>query len=460
MISIPIDDRPWALRRKLFYGVGVLAFLLALSTLVYFVFIYESANCFDGVENGSETGVDCGGACERVCKIDIEEPTVRWVRSFRVSNGVYNAIAYIENRNNGVGAKDIPYRFTLYDDRGEVITTVEGTTTLPPGNVYAVFEDRINVGSAIPKKTTFEFDAETPWSKMEKGKEQFYVQSKELKNADAKPRLEASILNRSLDDAFDVEAIATIFDARGNPLTSSRTIIPQFDAQAERKVTFTWPEPIAKTVRSCIVPTDVVLAIDLSGSINNDGGAPPEPLATVLRAASAFTNRLRENDQVALVTFATDAALVEPLTENRTRVGETISKLFVAPKEETGGTNTGDGLRESVVELLSERHSNEARKVVVLLTDGLANAPEAETAEAYAQAMATEAYNRGVEVFTIGLGATVNEAFLKSLATTEKHSYRAVSRATLDEIYRAISQSLCEDGAAVIDIITKVNTNQ
>ncbi|MFM2374090.1 MAG: hypothetical protein RLZZ234_85 [Candidatus Parcubacteria bacterium] len=454
-----LDARPWALRRKFVYVSGVLAFLLFVCAIIYAVFFYTPASCFDENKNGSETGTDCGGVCERVCKVDIEDPTVKWARAFRVSPGMYNAVAHVENRNLGVGAKDIPYTFTLYDDRGDVIMKVEDITTLPPGNVYAVFEDRIETGDRIPVKTTLDFNTDIPWTKMDQGKEQFYVQSKELSSSDWKPRLDASILNRSLDDARDVEAIATIFDARGTPLTASRTVVPHFKAQEERKVTFTWPEPIAKTVRSCAVPSDVMLAIDLSGSINDDGGTPPEPLETVLRAASGFAKRLKDKDQVGIATFATEAFIVEQLSTDRSRIADEVRTLRVEPKEERGSTNTGDGLKAGMVELLSPRHNKDARKVVVLLTDGKANAPESRdvTPEEYAQALAEEARARGIEVYAIGLGSTVNATFLASLASTPKHSFQAINSATLDEIYRTISQSLCEDGAAVIDIITKVN---
>lgn len=457
-----LDARPWAMRRKFVYLSGVAAFFLIVGLIGYIAFFYQAPTCTDGWENGSETGVDCGGACERVCTVAIESPVVRWARAFRVTDGVYNAVAYIENRNIGVGAENIPYTFTLYDERGDVITKVEGRTTLPPGNVYAMFEDRIKIGDRIPAKTTLTFDTDVPWTKMEAGKEQFYVQSKELTRADLRPRLDATILNKSLDEAKDVEAIATIFDAKGNPLTASRTIVPLFGAQAEQKVTFTWPEPIAKTVRSCIVPTDVVLAIDLSGSINDDGGTPPEPLETVLRAASGFAKRLKDTDQVGIVTFATEAFINETLTTDREYIATEVRKLAVEKKEESGSTNTGDGLRAGIVELISERHNPDARKVVVLLSDGKANAPDEDDLdpELYAQAMAEEAYKYGIEVYTIALGQNINPEFLGTLATTDKHAYTAVSRSTLDDIYSEISLALCEDGVAVIDIITKIDQSR
>jgi Mg-chelatase subunit ChlD/cbb3-type cytochrome oxidase subunit 3 len=458
-----IDARPWAAMRKFLYGSGVIAFLLLVALLIYFMYFHKAPTCFDGAQNGPETGIDCGGACARVCAVDIQPPIVRFARAFPGAQGTYNAIAYVENKNNGVGAENIPYHFTLYDDRGEVITTVEGHTKLPPGNVYAVFADRIDVGTAVPEKTTFDFDLNTPWTKMEKGKEIFDVQSKELTNADAKPKLNAKIINKSLDDVQNVEAIATIFDAAGSPLTASRTVIPLMKRQETKGVTFTWPTPIAKTVRSCVVPSDVILAVDLSGSMDNDGGEPPEPIASVLRAASGFANRLKPADQSGLVTFATDAAIVSPLGSDNSATADIVSKLFVAPKEEHGSTNIGDALRAGIIEFSSERHNQNARKVMVLLTDGKANAPEKKdiTPEDYALAMAHEAAIRGIEIYTIGLGSDVNSAFLSTLATNNKYAYQAADKASLDQIYQTISQSLCEDGPAVIDIITKTNeTNE
>src|SRR5690606_35601733 len=139
----------------------------------------------------------------------------------------------------------------------------------------------------------------------------------------------------------------------------------------EQDIIFTWPTPIAKTLKSCEVPTDVVLAIDLSGSMNNDGDTPPQPITSVLQAANAFVNRLGEADQVGLVTFATEAAVTNALTTQKAMVADRVLGLRIDPKEEVGNTNTGDALLRAGEELTSARHNGEARKVLVLLTDGL-----------------------------------------------------------------------------------------
>ena len=73
---------------------------------------------------------------------------------------------------------------------------------------------------------------------------------------------------------------------------------------------FTWPRPIAKTLRSCDVPTDIVVAVDLSGSMNNDGGTPPQPISGAIAAARDFALRLAPDDQASVVTFASGATTV------------------------------------------------------------------------------------------------------------------------------------------------------
>jgi Mg-chelatase subunit ChlD len=290
------------------------------------------------------------------------------------------------------------------------------------------------------------------------GAEQFVIQDRVLSGADGQPRLNAKIYNSAIAEARDVEVVATIFDVRRNPLTASRTVVPFFRGRTTEDVVFTWPEPISKTVRSCEVPTDVVLAIDLSGSMNDDGGNPPEPISSVLRAAEAFVSRLKVGDQVGLVTYATDARVREQLTNDQLRVGNVVRSLSIAPSDEVGSTNTGDSIIRSKEEFSSSRHNQNARKVLVLLTDGLANAP-GDTAEEYAVEAAGSLKDTDVIVYTIGLGDRVNESFLRDIASSDEHYFRAAAVHTIDSIYRSITAAICEDGAAVIEIIPKTETS-
>ncbi len=449
--------RPWAFWRKLQYGTGFTVFWLMVFSGIYFGYFYNAPTCFDNKHNGTEAGLDCGGACTRICAFTVEKPTVKWARSFAVTDGQYNAVAYVENRNKMAASPEVPYKMQLFDAKG-LIAERTGVTILPPDSVYPIFEARIITDGRVPTQTIVELGEATMWVPASAGREQFTVNSRTLTGADAKPRLEASLTNNDLVEAQNVEVVATIFDARGNALTASRTFIDRFPARGSETAIFTWPEPIAKTIRSCEVPTDIAIAIDLSGSMNNDNDAPPEPISSVLKAAGSFASRLRSNDQATLVTFATDAIINQTLTGDVAGVAKTIAALTIDPEEERGSTNTGDALKRAGEELNSIRHSDEARRVLVLLTDGLATAPDPEP-ETYALEAATAVKATGIDIFAIGLGQNVNMDFVRKVATAENQAYAAVSTAQIDGIYKNITAALCEDGAAVIEIIPKTTAS-
>lgn len=450
------DTALWAFWRRFYYGSGFLFFWVLIGAWVYFAQFYVAPTCFDTKQNGDETGVDCGGSCVRICAADVITPTIRWAQSFKVVDGQYNAVAYIENQNAIAAAPDVHYTFSLYDDTG-LIAESKGTTILPPDSVYPAFVGRVKTGGRVPTKTFLELDPIDLWVPSDEGRGQFTVLNRTLTSADARPRLEATLRNNALTEAKNVEVVATIFDANGNSLTSSRTFIEYFEPRSEEQVVFTWPEPIAKTVRSCEIPTDVVVAIDLSGSMNNDQDNPPEPISSVLRAAESFVGRLGQKDQASLITFATEAFVDQSLNRNIDSTRAMVRNLQINPEEETGSTNTGDAFVRAFEEFVSERHNLNARKVMVILTDGLATAPD-ENPEIYALEKAKELKDSGVTVYAIGLGNEVNMEFIQTVASSQGHAYQALSTAQVDRIYQNITASICEDGPAVIDIVPKTDS--
>lgn len=449
--------RTWAFWRRMQYGSGFLVLSALIIVPVYLTYFAVEPTCADGLMNGDERGVDCGGSCFLICAFDIVPPTIVWAESFEVIEGQYNAVAYIENTNREVGTPELSYTFKLYDDEGLIIERT-GVTVLPPDGVYPIFEGRIQTGGRIPTETTIEFDTDTIWRPGEVGRDQFTLDRRELRDADNLPRLVTQVSNTSLDTAEDVEIVAVIFDSQKRPLTAARTFLDEFEGRTTEEVTFTWPHPIAKTVRSCEIPTDVMLAIDLSGSMNDDGGTPPEPVTSVLRAAESFVSRLKERDQIGVVTYATEAELRQPFTKDITSVADLVGALTIDPESERGSTNTGDAIARMTEEFSSARHDNNARKVGIILTDGLATAPANEP-EAYATMKASTLKADDVALFAIGLGASVNRTFLETLASDASHMFIAPTATEVDAIYRTITSAICEDGASVIEVIAKPKTS-
>ena len=452
--------RPWAMWRRLQYGVGFAVFWMVVGSLGYYLFIYTPGDCFDEVMNEDERGADCGGRCVRICASDVTAPQIVWADSFKIVDGQYNATAYVENKNAVAGTQALRYKFELYDGT-KLVAERAGTTVLPPNSVYPIFEGRIYTSSdTTVTNTKLILEPVEIWQPAMLGREQFRTSNLNLLSPDASPRLEARIDNTELSRAEKIEVVATLFNTNGKPVTASQTFIEALEGRASKDVVFTWPNPIAKTIKSCAIPSDLVIGIDLSGSMNNDGGTPPQPISGAIAAARDFALRLAPDDQASVVTFASGATTVSLLNQNHTETATLIGALSIAPAEETGFTNTPAAIAAAAAELASARHSGDSRRALVLLTDGLPTAPGDTTSIVeVAKQAALELAKSGVEVYVIGVGKGVDVNFIKTLTEDPNNAFYAPTGGDLDAIYQKITGALCESGATRIDVVAKTPTN-
>ena len=51
----------WSAKRRILYGGGFVLVLAVIASLLFFHFFYRAPSCSDGVQNGNETDKDCGG---------------------------------------------------------------------------------------------------------------------------------------------------------------------------------------------------------------------------------------------------------------------------------------------------------------------------------------------------------------------------------------------------------------
>ncbi len=468
--------RPWAFWRRVQYGSGFLAFIGIITAGVYFLFFYTPATCFDGLQNDLELGVDCGGGCVRICAFTVEKPSIKWAESFRITDGQYNAVAYVENTNLEAATPELGYTFSLYDG-DELIASRRGTTILPPNSVYPIFEGRIATANLRePTRTVIELDEPDLWQPATIGRNQFRTLDIELLGTDARPRLNVSIENTELVTSDQVEVVATIFNRAGDPLTASQTFIDNFPGRTKKDVVFTWPNSIAKTVRSCEVPSDIMLVVDRSGSMAADGGNPPEPLESAKAAAKSFVRMVRDTDLVGYLSYATNPS--KPIEQTLSANPVLIESSIQSTKMGTDGTqytNMGAALEAATAELTSERHREDARKVIVLLTDGDVTRPlnpqtnkaDRDYAALYARTKAGEAKDKDVIVYTIGFGDFFSgvEAverdvdLIRDLASDPALFYTAPTVTDLEKVYAEIANDLCEEGPTHIEVITKTSTH-
>ena len=105
----------WALKWQIFY-TGVLILVIAVFGFLIIAPTFTKApTCGDNKQNGDEVGIDCGGSCARACLSQVDAISVLWARSFKVIEGRYNAVAYLENHNKNTAIDKINYRFRFAD---------------------------------------------------------------------------------------------------------------------------------------------------------------------------------------------------------------------------------------------------------------------------------------------------------------------------------------------------------
>ncbi|MBI5134487.1 MAG: hypothetical protein HZA81_03855 [Candidatus Taylorbacteria bacterium] len=237
----------WSTRRKTGFFFGFLVFFALAVGLPTFLALYKAPTCSDGKQNGEERGVDCGGACTKLCPADFAMPKVLWSHSVRVVPGIYNSLAYIENPNPTVEAGSISYTFKLYDGDGILVAERKGKSFIPAGQRFAVFEGTIETGERFPVRTTFEFTGVPGWRP---GMSLAKLRALSVDLADdGSPKAEARVKNESVDRASrDVDVFIVLYDDEDNRIAFSKTVVESLLPGETTTLYFTWPEKFSRPV--------------------------------------------------------------------------------------------------------------------------------------------------------------------------------------------------------------------
>lgn len=242
----------WSQKRKRRIIVITVGVILALLALV-FIRVEQSKvpTCFDGLQNGGETGIDCGGTCAKSCVDEVNNLVVSWERPFKVANGVYNVVAYIENQNLYSGIREMAYEFRLYDkDNILVSQPVVGTTFVEANKRSAVFESGITTGDSEAYTAFFRINDVQDWQRVDQeySYNLFAIGEPVVTNQNTSPKLSAVIRNESYINFSDIPVVAVVYNNEGNAIASSRTYIDQLDQGNEAQIFYSWPEPFADAV--------------------------------------------------------------------------------------------------------------------------------------------------------------------------------------------------------------------
>ena len=211
------------------------------------------------------------------------------------------------------------------------------------------------------------------------------------------------------------------------------------------------PQDVERSAHSSTEGIDIMLAIDVSGSMLARDFKPDRITAAKEVAGSFIADRY--GDRIGLVAFAGEAFTQSPLTTDQSTLQTLLSRIRSGIIED--GTAIGNGLATAINRL---RESQAKSKVIILLTDGENNRGEIAPLTA-----AEIARDQGIRVYTIGVGTRgtapyptvdffgnptvvqakvqIDEKILGEIADlTGGRYFRATDNAKLQSIYDEINQ--------------------
>ncbi len=158
------------------------------------------------------------------------------------------------------------------------------------------------------------------------------------------------------------------------------------------------PQLIGEPLSLPVSGRDMILAVDISGSMDTEDMVLSDRPVTRLRAVKAVAGEFierREGDRLGLILFGRRAYLQTPLTFDRPTTRQLLdeSAIGLAGKE----TAIGDAIGLAVKRL---RDRPQDQRVLILLTDGANTAGEISPLKAADLAAA-----EGLKIYTIGVGA-------------------------------------------------------
>lgn len=210
------------------------------------------------------------------------------------------------------------------------------------------------------------------------------------------------------------------------------------------------PKDVEEYKKKSIEGIDVVLAIDVSGSMLAEDFKPTR-LESAKETALNFIDQ-RPNDRIGLIVYEGEAYTQAPLTTDHQLLHDLFEQI------ESGKVQPGTAIGEGLITAINRLRDSDAKsKVVILLTDGVNNSGDIDPLTA-----AQIAKEFGIRVYTIGVGKNgmapisvqtifgkqtqymeveIDEELLNQIASlTDGKYYRARNEKELNYIYDEIDK--------------------
>lgn len=242
--------------KQFLYGTLYLSILGALVWGIYSITLRPAPSCFDNYQNGTETGIDCGGSCIS-CEVKNLQPLFVGAPVLLGDDRAFTATAELQNPNASFSARNFSYVVNFYDTAGTLLKSVTSKSFVYAGQTKSLMEAGVRILNGIPSSVKIELDpASVEWSKpIDFNEPEYQVRDLTAVIEDGQVAVRGFVSNTNNFAFSKVIISAFVVDKLGVKMGASRTEL--YDVGQFRQENFKISIPVRK---------DLLKNVDLKAS--------------------------------------------------------------------------------------------------------------------------------------------------------------------------------------------------
>jgi hypothetical protein len=233
----------WQTKRKIIYALTATVVVTAVVVFLLRDRLFPQPTCSDFKQNGYETGVDCGGLCDKKCTQEVVPLTVLWSKAIFVASSTYDLVGLVSNSNIDNAGKELGYLFSVFGVGGDIIATVRGSTTAPLDGKFPLIVQNLFLGSTPSKVALTLFDADHYKVKESPTSPTVTINNRRYESTDTS-RLYATISNNKRIEIRNLEVRAVLYDSYDNAYAVGKTVVPFIEKEGKQEISFIWSAPL------------------------------------------------------------------------------------------------------------------------------------------------------------------------------------------------------------------------
>jgi len=236
---------------------SIMVLILVVFVILYIFYksysnLFPTETCFDGIKNNNERGVDCGGYCQLICPFDISPLQIKFAKAVETEKDLYDLVALIQNNNQAQNPMDgkINYSFTIYDKAGQILETMNGSTTIPLAQDFPIILQNIFLPLSESEnsisRVQFKILNDKVWDKVDSSFSQVFFKTMDYDFENGKgngvdvTQLSTQVENLTRNYFRNIPVKAILYDRLNNVIGVNESLIDEISGEEIKKVSFTW----------------------------------------------------------------------------------------------------------------------------------------------------------------------------------------------------------------------------